>query len=43
LIGRRVITVGVNVVDGVIGGVLEVAVQVICGADDADVIGVTSA
>jgi len=35
--------VGINVVDGVIGVVLEVAIQVVCGTDDADVIGVTSA
>jgi hypothetical protein len=43
VIGQRVIPVGVDVVDGVIGVVLELAIQVVCGADDADVIGVTSA
>jgi hypothetical protein len=43
LIGQGVITVGVYVVDGVIGEVLDLAVQVVCGADDADVIGVTPA
>jgi Protein of unknown function (DUF3107) len=43
VIGRRVIAVGVNVVDGVIGVILEIATQVVCGADDADVIGVTPA
>jgi uncharacterized protein DUF3107 len=41
VIGRRVIAVGVDVVDGVIVIVLDTAVQVVCGADDADVIGVT--
>jgi hypothetical protein len=43
LIGRRVIAVGVNVIDGVIGVILDIAIQVVCGADDADVIGVTPA
>jgi Protein of unknown function (DUF3107) len=41
VIGRPVIAVGVDVVDGVIVIVLDTAVQVVCGADDADVIGVT--
>ena len=42
LIDRRkqVIAVGVDVVDGVLGVVLDIAIQVICGADDADVIDV---
>jgi hypothetical protein len=43
LIGRRVIPVGVNIVDGVIGVILDIAVQVVSGTDDADVIGVTPA
>jgi hypothetical protein len=41
VIGRPVIAVGVDVVDGVIVIVLDTAVQVVRGADDADVIGVT--
>jgi hypothetical protein len=35
-------TVGVDVVDGVIGVVLELIAQVVCGADDTDVIDVNS-
>jgi hypothetical protein len=41
LVARRLIAVGVDVVDGVIGIVLKLIAQVICGADDADVSDVT--